>query len=107
MSNLFQQLGVIEEDQKRLESISKLEDAFNEVKASYAQEYNSTLSEALDQIKIRMKKNPKMVEAVEGYVNKHCKEESKGQAAEELYGMLAAEMLQTFQALSHASCLVC
>lgn len=107
MSDIFKQLGVIEEDYKRLESITKLQEAFNEVKASYSTEYNSTLEKVLGEVKVKMRNNSKMREAVESYVKNYVKPGVEKQAEEALYNMLAAELLHTFQAISHTSCNIC
>lgn len=104
MEKLLKEIGTIEEDQKRLESIYQLEKAFNEVKASYSQEYNETLLNAMKEIKSKMKRNPKMKEAVNSFVNIYVHNNKKDEATEALYDMLAAEMLETLQTLSHTSC---
>jgi hypothetical protein len=57
--------GLISSDRnycQRLENIRQLERAFNEVKASYAEEYDETLTNVIGQIKNKMKRNPKMKE---------------------------------------------
>jgi hypothetical protein len=106
MSNLFAQIGLIEDDQKRLESINRLQEAFNEVKAGYAEEYNSTLVDVISQIKTKLKNNQKMNEAVTTYVNNYVKFDKREEASEALYNMLSAELVQTFQALTHTSCIL-
>ena len=108
--DLFSQLSVIEEDKNRLESINRLQEAFDEVGSSYANEYNTALSNALDHVKSKMKSkmksNIKMREAVDNYVRNYVILEKRTEASEALYNMLAAELLQTFQALSHTSCVI-
>lgn len=107
MSDFFKQLSVIEEDYKRLESITKLQEGFNEVKASYSMEYNSTLEKLLGDVKTKLRGNSKMKDAVNNYVKTYVKSGMEKQAEEALYNMLAAEILGTFQALSHTSCNIC
>ena len=106
MDKLFSQLSTIEQDQTRLESIRQLESAFNEVKASYAQEYDATLTNVIEHIKDKLKKNAKVRNAVEKYVYTYVRPEAVDEAMEVLYGMLAAELAQTMQALTHTSCTV-
>lgn len=104
-NDLLKRINIVEQDAERLESIRRLEKAFNEVKTSYSKEYNSTLSGVIDHIKGKIKGNEKMKEAVESFVENFVTDKSKkDEAREVLYGMLAAEMAQTMQALSHASC---
>lgn len=106
-NNLFRQIGIIETDGQRLESIRQLEEAFNEIKSSYAQEYDQTLVNIINQIKDKMKRNQKMQNAVEKYIQRYVTDISiKDEAREVLYSMLAAELAQTFQTLSHTSCQV-
>jgi len=106
MDKLFSQLNTIEQDQTRLESIRQLESAFNEVKASYSQEYDATLTNVIEHIKDKLKKNVKVRNAVEKYVYTYVRPEVMSEATEVLYGMLAAELAQTMQALTHTSCAV-
>jgi hypothetical protein len=104
-NNLFRQIGIVDTDGQRLESIRHLEKAFNEVKESYSREYDQTLTNVIEQIKNRMKQNLKMRQAVDGFIQSYVSNENKKtEATEVLYGMLAAELAQTFQALSHTSC---
>ena len=105
-NNIFEQLSTIEQDQKQLDSINRLQTAFDEVRSSYSQEYNTTLSNVLSQFTDKLKANDKMKKAVDTFVSSYVKPECKDDATESLYNMLAAELLQTFQAVSHASCAV-
>lgn len=47
-----------------------------------------------------------MREAVEIFVNSYVCQDKKEEATEAMYNMLAAELIQTYQALSHASCVI-
>lgn len=106
MSNLFEHLGNIDHDHKQLQQIDELQQAFNKVKKGYEKDYILKLKGAIDEVKSRLKNNCGMHKAVEIYIQKYVigTEEFKNNAREELYEILAAEMLQTFQTLSHTSC---
>jgi len=107
MSNsLFKDLTTIETDQKQLESIERLQQAFIDVRRSYRQEYHDSLEHLLTNVKDKMKKNPGMVDAVATYIERFVDEEKHEEAREELYNILAAEMLQTIQTLQHTNCMV-
>lgn len=102
----FQDLTIIETDQKQLESIDRLQKAFSDVRRSYRREYQDSLNHLLTNVKDKLKNNEGMVEAVEMYVSKFVSVEKRQNAEEELYNLLAAEILQTMHALQHASCCV-
>jgi len=104
MDKLFAHLATIEEDQNKLESIGQLEEAFNEVKSNYRQEYDTNLKVVIEHIKDKLKRNEKIKNAVEKYVYTYVRPEVVDEAIEVLYGMLAAELAQTMQALTHTSC---
>ena len=104
--NFFQELSIVETDQKQLESIDRLQQAFLDVRKSYSQEYKESLNHLLTNVKDKMKQNPGMVDAVNTYVSKFVPMNKQDVAKEELYNLLAAEMLQTMQTLQHASCVV-
>jgi ribosomal protein S7 len=97
-------LNRIEEDSKKLESIDKLQQAFQEVRQSYRSEYQESLDHVLGNIKSKMMQNQSMIDAVTIYVEKYVAPDKRDAASEELYNMLAAEMLQTMQAIQHTSC---
>ena len=102
--NLFQDLITIETDQKQLESIDRLQQAFADVRQNYRQEYTDSLTHLIDHVKMKMKRNEGIVEAVRLFVFKFVPVENHEEATEELYNLLAAEMLQTIQTLQHTTC---
>lgn len=104
--NFFQELSIVETDQKQLESIDRLQQAFLDVRKSYSQEYKESLTHLLTNVKEKMKRNHGMVEAVDIYVSKFVPVNKQDAAKEELYDLLSAEMLQTLQTLQHATCMV-
>lgn len=104
---LFKKIELLETDASKLEQIERFQSAFEELKANCAKEYSSTTHEVLTKIKNKMKANPYMKSAVESYVNTYVIESLRERAKESLYDMLSAEMVQTLQTLSHASCVVC
>jgi uncharacterized protein YggL (DUF469 family) len=106
MENLFHKIYTIEEDEDKLNQINKLQAAFKEVKSSYVHEHDDNLREVINIIKNKLKVNKGMHDAVEGYIERYVKEEMKHEAREQLYDMLAAELLQTMQVLSHTSCAI-
>jgi hypothetical protein len=105
-ASFFKDLTTVETDQKQLESIDRLQQAFLDVRKSYSQEYKESLNHLLTNVKDKMKRNPGMVDAVNTYVSKFVPVNKQDVAKEELYNLLAAEMLQTLQTLQHATCLV-
>ena len=108
MSELFNELTVIEQDQDRIDSINRLQQAFNEVKNGYQYEYNQSVSHMVGEIKSKMKMNTSMVRAVNSFVDKYVENPSKKSAAkDEMYGILSAEMMSMLQALKHTTCIIC
>ncbi len=106
MDRILIQLNTIEKDQKRLENIRQLENAFNEVKSSYANEYNNTLAEVNEKIKTKLKENAKIRDVVNKYVRTYAKPEVAEEATDMLYNLLSAELAMTLQTLSHTSCII-
>lgn len=104
-NTLFHDLSTIEEDTKKLESIDRLQQAFRDVRQSYREEYRDSMTHVLGNIKKKMKKNHGMVEAVNDYVQRFVPG-NRQEATEELYNLLAAEMLHTLQALQHTNCAI-
>ena len=104
--DLFNKIGLIETDGKKLETIYQLQKAFEQVKSNYASEYNNTSNDILETVKSRMKKNPYMAKAIQTFVNRYVLSSLRESATEELYGMLSAEIVQTLQTLSHTSCVI-
>lgn len=104
-STIFRDLNILEEDSKQLESIAKLQQAFREVRQNYRDEYTSSMNHVLGQIKEKMRKNHGMVDAVNSYILQYVEPSKHKKATDELYNLLAAEMLHTLQALQHTTCL--
>jgi hypothetical protein len=104
--NIFHDLTTIEADQKQLESIDRLQQAFADVRQNYRREYQDSLQHVLANVKNKMKSNEGMVEAVNIYVSRFVSADKEEEATEELYNLLAAEMLQTMHALQHTTCCV-
>ena len=106
MSNLFSQLHTIESDEDKLRRIQELQDAFSSVKASYQHEHDDNLRQALDTIKTKIKRNSGMVHAVNKFSEDYIPQDRRERGKEELYDLLAAEMLQTMSALQHTECVI-
>lgn len=106
MDNMLRELNTIEHDQKQLESIERLQHAFNQVKETYAREYNDTLGHVITPVKEKLQKDDKMRSVVNNYVEKFVNEDKREIARDELYTILAADYVHTLQTLSHTSCVI-
>lgn len=105
-NNLLTKIELLENDSKKIETIEHLQHAFDKVRSSYSVEYNSLSNDVINTVKARMKQNPYMQRTVQYFVNNYVIDSLKEQATEELYNMLSAEVVLTFQTLSHTSCTV-
>jgi len=107
MSNtFFNDINIIENDSKKIECIDKLRQALHEVRKTYHSEYRQSLNHVLENIKSKMMHNKSMVDAVEMYVTKYVPTDKQPKAKDELYDMLAAEVLQTMHVVHQTSCTI-
>jgi predicted phage gp36 major capsid-like protein len=102
--DIFEQLSIVTEDQKKLESIEELQKAFNNARESCRRERNDTLRQAVDNIKEKMRKNTGVKKAVNVFISTYVPENKKADATEALYDMLSVEFLETLNTISHTSC---
>lgn len=104
--SLFRDIYNIREDERKIREISRLQEAFRNVSDQFRREYNESVSHSVGYIKTHLKNNNNIRETVNDFITRFVVEENREQATEELYDMLAGELLHTFSTLQHASCIL-
>lgn len=99
--DLIDKINLINHDQEELKNIEELQKAFNNVKENCRKERDHNLREAVDKVKEKLKNNPGISKVVESFVAKYIQYDLQESAEEDLYDMLAAEYLETLNAMTH------
>ena len=104
--SIFRDLTTVENDAQKMAEIDRLQEAFNQVRASYAAEHDSSMRHAISEVRERLEKNPGMIRAVQLYTERFVAPDRREAASAALFELLAAELLQTMNALQHTACVV-
>jgi|SRR3989304_2658870 len=102
-NKFFKELHDVDEEQQVLDKIEYLRHTFDEVKLTFNKDKYEKTTHLINQIVEKMKNNQGVKNAVIKYVNRYVPYD-KDKAIEELYQLLAGEILGTMMALSHATC---
>lgn len=104
MDNLFKELNDIETEQSELNRLQALKQAVTDAQQQHKEHLNQSFGHVTDTFKEKLKENNTFSKMVEDYVQKYVPSEKHTDAREDLFNILAKEMISTFNSLNHTSC---
>lgn len=106
MSDILKEILNFETDEEELEKIVEMNKTLKQMSDEVVANKQTHLTHITETFVNKLKTNPNFIYVVNNYVDKYVEEKKKNEAREELYLILAGELLGVCRGLNHTNCTV-